>query len=73
MLGYEATERLEYMVELHSARADHAGLVDALADAGLRWRLCQHGTLLMSIGRYLHDDFGERRTTISYLGWLLNL
>ena len=72
VLGHEATERLAFMGELHSKRADRAGLVDALANVGLHRCVDEHGTPLISLGRYLSDDIGARRTIVSYLGWQLN-
>ncbi len=73
VLGHQATGRLEVTVEIHSERADHAAQTDVLANAGLRWRVNDRGTLLVSSGRFLRDDLGDHRSTVGYLGWQMNL
>ena len=51
----------------------HAGLIDVLANAGLRLRVSDRGTLLMSLGRYLRDEIGAHRTAVGYIGWQMTL
>ena len=71
--GHEIDERLEVMAEIHSERADHNDRMDALANVGVRWKLMDHGTLLVSLGRYLRDDFGTQRSAVGYVGWQFTL
>jgi len=68
-VGHEASERLELMAELHadaSARIERSALT---LNCGARWAATRHGTLLLSVGRNLHNHFSEHEAVAGYLGW----
>ena len=38
---------------------------------GARWAVAGNGTLLVSVGRNLHNHLGEHKATVGYVGWQL--
>jgi hypothetical protein len=70
-IGHEASERLEVMAELHadaSARIERSALT---LNIGARWVATKHGTLILSVGRNLHNHLGGHQAIVGYLGWQL--
>ena len=70
-VGHDAIERLELMAELHadaSARIERSALT---LNFGARWTATQHGTLLFSAGRNLHNHLSGHDAVVGYLGWQL--
>jgi hypothetical protein len=60
------------MAELH---ADAAARLDRSAptlNLGARWAATEHGTVLLSLGRNLHNHFGVNEAAIGYLGWQMH-
>jgi len=71
VIGHEASERLEWMAELHadaSARIERSALT---LNIGARWAATKHGTLLLSVGRNLHNHLSEHEAVVGYVGWQL--
>jgi hypothetical protein len=68
-VGRNAGERLELIAELHadaSARIERSALT---VNLGARWHAKEHGTLLLSFGRNLHNHFSEHNAVVGYVGW----
>ena len=71
-IGREASERLELMAEFHadaSARIERSALT---LNIGARWVATKHGTLIVSVGRNLHNHLSEHEAVVGYLGWQLS-
>jgi hypothetical protein len=62
--GWQATEKFEIVAELHGE-----GDEELAANLGLRLHCTTHGTLLLSIGRELHNRSEARASLLSYAGW----
>lgn len=62
--GWQVTEKFEIVAELHGEGDD-----ERAANLGLRLRCTTHGTLLLSIGRELHNHEEARASLLNYAGW----
>ena len=70
-IGHQASERLEVMAELHfdaSARIERSALT---LNIGARCAATEHGTLILSVGRNLHNQLGGHQAVVGYVGWQL--
>jgi hypothetical protein len=72
-VGREVNKRLELAVELHGESDREFARGELAANFGARIRCCDHGTLLLSIGRELRNRDEPRATLLSYVGWQLTL
>ena len=70
VVGQQLSERFEWMLELHADSSD--GQAAVLANIGARWNVTRSGTLLIALGRDLHNGLGERRELVGYLGWQIS-
>ena len=66
--GHSFGEKLELAAEIHGTANAGFGGAELTANFGLRMRLAEHCTLLVSVGREFHNDFEPRLTLIGYLG-----
>ena len=69
VIGREVSKRLELMAEVvvdASARMECSVLT---MNIGARWSVTEHGTLLLSVGRNLHNHLDEHEARIGYVGW----
>ena len=67
-IGREMTERVELMTELHGELADASNDSAVGVTLGARLALGAAGTLLVSLGRDLHNALDER-SFFGYIGW----
>jgi len=65
--GHEFASHWELLAELHGEAEVGTGGTSLLANAGARFPLGQHVTLLLSLGREL-SHHAEARATVSYVG-----
>lgn len=70
-IGHEVSERLELMAELHADASAHVERSALTLNVGTRWAAAQHGTLLLSVGRDLHNHLGGHEAVVGYIGWQL--
>ena len=70
VVGHQLSEQFEWMLEVHADSVDGQSAV--LANIGARWKATASGTLLVAIGRDLHNALGEHRELVGYLGWQIN-
>lgn len=67
-LGRELRHGLELAAELHGNASGRFARDELALNAGLRLDLSERQTLLLSVGRDLHNTLGPRDRLISYLG-----
>jgi len=65
--GHSFGEKLELAAEIHGTANAGFGGSELTANFGLRTRLAEHCTLLVSVGREFHNDFEPRLTLVGYL------
>lgn len=68
VFGHEMTERVEVMAELHGESADASNESAVAVSIGGRVAVGGIGTLLVSLGRELHNALDER-SFFGYVGW----
>ena len=72
-IGREVAEGLEIIGELHGERDVDSGRNELTLNFGTRWELSKRFTLLVSAGTDLHNDIGDKVSSISYIGLQTNL
>ena len=71
-LGRELNKTIEVAAEVHGEDEDDAG-EELAVNVGARVHCTEHGTLLLSVGREVHNAVEARATVLSYVGWQLTL
>jgi hypothetical protein len=66
--GYDATDRLELLVELHGIAERDFAEDELVFQLGLRQHMAEHFTLLAALGRGLRWAEGQEIKTLGYLG-----
>ncbi len=69
VFGGEVNEKTELGIELHGECSTGGARSTLAAVLGLRYKVTAHSVLLVSVGRELHNQFEERASLLSYLGW----
>jgi hypothetical protein len=73
VLTYAISKGVEVMAELHTENAVHAGQSERIANLGLRYDVNANNTLLLSIGRDLHNDLSSPVSVMTYMGLQMRL
>jgi hypothetical protein len=71
VFGHELSDRLEGMAELHAESTESLARSAVAVNVGARVVAGTHGTLLMSLGRDLHNHLEDEATIFGYVGWQL--
>ena len=68
VLGREVTRGVELAAELHGEAEGRFNQIELMANVGARIDLSKQCTLLVSVGRELHNTHEARTTLIAYFG-----
>jgi hypothetical protein len=71
VIGHEWGEAFEAMAELHAEASESFDRSAVAANLGARFAVGERGTLLVSVGRDLHNNLDEKASIFGYLGWQL--
>jgi hypothetical protein len=71
VIGHEWREALEGMAEVHAESNDSFDRSSIAVNIGARVAAGEHGTLLVSVGRDVHNNLEEKATIFGYVGWQL--
>jgi hypothetical protein len=72
-LGREVVKGWELDAEVHVTSLDHLQRSEAVLNAGTRYDISDHATLLLAIGRDAHDSLGQRISLLTFVGVQLRL
>jgi hypothetical protein len=69
VLSRDLTAGLEGLLELHGDSEVGFGRSTVTLNVGAVWELGEQGSLLVSVGRDVHDELYEGKRTIAFAGW----
>jgi hypothetical protein len=72
-LAHEFNERFALGAELYCTASKDFSRSELIGNVGAHYILTEHHTLLIAIGRDLHNHFDERSTFIGTIAWQFNL
>lgn len=67
-IGREVSKGWELDAELHATGSEHLQRSEAILNLGMRHDFCESSTLLVAIGRDVHNTLGPRASLLTYLG-----
>jgi hypothetical protein len=67
-LGREVTKGWELDAEVHASSSDSVDRTEAIVNLGTRVDLARNATLLLAIGRDLHNSLGPKVSLLTYVG-----
>ena len=73
VIDHEFDAGFELMAEVHGESSQSLDRSAVAANVGTRIEWPHHGTLLVSLGRDLHNRLDERSAVFGYLGWQVQL
>lgn len=72
-IGREISRGWEVDGELHWNASDQLQRTEGILNLGTRYDFSRHATLLLAVGRDLHDSFGPRISLLTFVGVQLRL
>lgn len=69
VIGHEWSEAVAGMAELHAESSETVDRSAVTVNLGVRVAAGEQGTILMSVGRDIHNDIEEKASVLGYLGW----
>lgn len=69
VLARDLTPGVEGLLELHGDSVVGFERTTVTANVGAVWEVADHGALLVSVGRDLHDALNDSKRTLAFAGW----
>jgi hypothetical protein len=72
-LGREVRKGWELDAEIHEQASDRLEASEAIVNLGTRYDLSEHATVLLAVGRDVHNALGPRLSLLTYVGIQLRI